>query len=97
MSRLLKMGRLNGKSRKTVINTPKHDGYQLRMWSVSLGVPYPQCRAIQDVFREVKCNRRTTFQEATKSNTVKMKIYKYQGWGNRIKGFEKLDGLVLPK
>lgn len=94
---LTNMGRINSKSRKSLINTPKRLLQQQFCFMSSLDISRTQALAIQDKFREVHNGRCTTFQNRTSANEVKLRLYKYQGSNNKIKGFEKLDGMVVKR
>ena len=46
---------------------------------------------------EVQPKREHIPQIQQSAGTVKLKMYKYSGHQNVIKGFEKLDGMIVPK
>lgn len=97
---LTNMGRINSKSRKSLIWSPKVLQMKGVLFMKSLDITREQATKIQDTFREVKNKRTNTFQDApirTDSTHVKLRLYKYEGTNNKIRGFEKLNGLVVKR
>lgn len=93
---LTNMGRINSKSRKSLINMPKVLQQKGVLLMRTLQVTREQATFIQDKFRNVQNGNANTYA-ITSNDCVKLRLYKYEGSNNKIKGFEKLNGLVIKR
>lgn len=111
------MGRLNGHSRKILINSPKYMALQFRMVRSACNVPpkYDPKWMIQSL-RDLKvkghidaqwidpqfAGRKVQPADALKAKAEPKKVIhvnfrgEYKGWGNKIKGWDKLNGMDIP-
>jgi hypothetical protein len=106
------MGRLNGHSRKILINSPKNIALHYRMVKSACEVAPKydtgwMIQSLHDLRRHGHIDeqwidpqfagRKVQPADALKKRTIKVNFQgEYKGWGNKIKGWDKLNGMHIP-